>query len=541
MDEKNANTQVEIETNSGSYQVELNGYSDTIGFINSFFYSENVSEEELKQYIQYPMLYNRQIRNISKRMYNLHGLYGRTTDKMVAAPTLDHLIIPYNTTKKAKKRADYLNYFFRKINHKLSTRDVLHAGLTEGMYVAILRNTKPQNKNLNLSSGFVENLDKIEGLAFSTNVMLQPLNRDYVKFIGFMNGDYVCAFDMMYFDQFKHGGLIAEIKNYPPDFIKAYNEYRKDGSKRWYILDQKTTFAYKYRSQIDEPYGRPLGLQALNDILFSESYTDSQRGNLKENSGTIRWLKQPMGEKQGQCSLNKEAQQNQYNNFKTAVFSNTQKANNKIAQTTTLVLAPGTEVGKLETDKTFLENTLTDENMTAVSTDLGLALAALNGQGEGASYSSLAVNIDLLLAEVFQMLEQIEWQYTKLLNNFLEVKDDEWTEIHYLKTSILNRDKQFSTAKDLYTLAGGSRLYLYAAGTGDFNTYMKLMDYEKEMGFDDKYLPHPTSYTISDSGDKENPDNNIGGRPTKQDSELKDGGVAQKTYGGNKQKRPGQK
>lgn len=529
------------QTETNSYEVELNALSDTIGFITSFYNTDNVSQEELKQYIQYPMLYNRQIRNISKRMYNLHGLYGRTVDKMVAAPTLDYLIIPNDISEKARKRADYLNFFFNKINHKLSTRDVLHASLTEGMYVAILRDTKHINKNLNLSSGFVENLDKIEGLAISTNVMLQPLNRDYVKFIGFMNGDYVCAFDMQYFDQFKHGGLVAEIKNYPSEFIKAYNEYRKDSTKRWHILDQKKTFAYKYRSQIDEPYGRPLGLQALNDIFFAEDYIDSQRGNLRENSGTIRWLKQPMGEKQGQCSLNKEQQQNQYDNFKNAVFANSKKINNKIAQTTTLVLAPGTEVGKLETDSTFLKETLTEENMTAVSTDLGLALAALNGQGEGASYSSLAVNLDLLLAEVFQVLEQIEWQYTKVLNNFLEVKEDEWTQITYLKTSILNRDKQFDIAKDLYMTAGGSRLYLYAVGTGDSNTYMRLMDYEKSMKFDEKYPPHVSSYTASDSADKPNPDGNVGGRTPKKDGELKDGGVQQKTNGSNKMTRPSQR
>ena len=536
MDEKSEQNVDPQESNqhqieSNSHTVELNNYYDTISFISNYF-SDNVSEEQLKQYIQYPMIYNKQIRNISKRIYSLNGLYGRTVDKMVAAPTLDSIIIPYDSSNKAKKRAKYMEKFFKRINHKLSTRDVLHACLSEGMYVAILRDTKHKNKNINTS--FVENLDKLEGLALTTNVMLQPLNRDYVKFIGFMNGDYVCAFDMMYFDQYKHGGLVAEIKNYPIEFIKAYTEYRKDANKRWYILDQKTTFAFKYRSQIDEPYGRPLGLSALNDIFFSESYTDSQRGNLKENSGTIRWLKQPMGEKTGQCSLNKEQQKNQYDNFKNAVFANTQKSNNKMQQTTTLVLAPGTEVGKLDTDTTFLKDTLNKENLEAISTDLGLALSALNGMGQGASYSSLSVNINLLLAEVFQMLEQIEWQYTKILNNFLEVKEDEWTEIHYLKTSILNREETFDIAKDLYTNAGGSRLYLYAVGTGDSNMYMKLMDYEKEMNFEEMYPPHITSFTAKEKDDD-------GGRPTKSDSDLKDGGVAQKSYGGNKQERPGQK
>lgn len=57
---------------------------------------------------------------------------------------------------------------------------------------------------------------------------------------------------------------------------------------------------------------------------------------------------------------------------------------------------------------------------------------------------------------------------------------------------------------------------------------MKLMDYEKSENFDEKYLPHSTSFTMSD---------NEGGRPMKAEGELKDGGVAQRSYGGNQQKR----
>jgi len=86
-----------------------------------------------------------------------------------------------------------------------------------------------------MSGNFAGNLEKIEGLALSTNVMLQPLDRDYVKIIGFMNGDYVCAFDMQYFDPIQTWRVGCGIKNYPLDFIKAYNEYKKDGTKRWYI------------------------------------------------------------------------------------------------------------------------------------------------------------------------------------------------------------------------------------------------------------------------------------------------------------------
>ena len=42
--------------------------------------------------------------------------------------------------------------------------------------------------------------------------MIQPLDLDYCKIVGFQNNVSIAAFDMQYFDQFKHGGLIHEIK-----------------------------------------------------------------------------------------------------------------------------------------------------------------------------------------------------------------------------------------------------------------------------------------------------------------------------------------
>ena len=72
----------------------------------------------------------------------------------------------------------------------------------------------------------VESLDRLEGLSLDDNFMIQPLDLDYCKIIGFQNNVSIAAFDMMYFDQFKYGGLLNEIKNYPRNFVKAYMDYK---------------------------------------------------------------------------------------------------------------------------------------------------------------------------------------------------------------------------------------------------------------------------------------------------------------------------
>lgn len=514
-----------------SNNVELNSYTDANIFNCYSDIFNYYTIEEVRKYVYSPMFYHKQLMRISERLYNMNGIYGQTVSKMTSAPSLDFVIVPNSKNiKESKKNIEKAHNIFKyKINHKLSSRDCIYNSLLYGEYVAIWRDTKA--RRVKRPDVYVYG-NKIEGVGYVDNMMLQPLDLEYVRFEGFSNGDYVVSFDMSYFDLFKGNNLIGEIRNYPREFLLGYNAYRKDMSKRWMLLDQKTTFAYKFHAAENESHGRMLGLQALSDILFAMDYVDSQRSNMYDQSSGIRYMELPAGERQGSCSLNVEQQKNQYEAFKRAVNASDSNKQNKIGRTTTLKLAPGTKLGKLDMDDTFLKDTLTEENNTSISTDLGLAIGALNATGD-ASYSALAVNIDLLLSEVFSMLEQISFQYTKLINNYLELSEDEKLEFVYLHTSTLNGEEQFKRYKDLFMVGAGSRIYMYSAATGDAHTYMKVMDYEKEMGFDQLYMPHITSFTASDNADNSNLDGNLGGRPQKEGTNLTDSGIQTRTNGGN--------
>ena len=518
-----------------SNSIEINSYHDVSMFNMYSDIFDYYSEEQLRQYISSPMFYHKQLMHVSEKLYNINGIYGQTVSKMTSAPSLDFVIVPSGSNiQEAKKNIQKAHDIFKyKINHKLTSRDGLFNSLLYGEYVAIWRDTKARRVN---RPGTYATGKKIEGAGYIDNMMLQPLDLEYVRFEGFSNGDYVVSFDMAYFDLFKGSNLVGEIRNYPREFLLGYNAYKKDANKRWMLLDQKTTFAYKFHAAENESHGRMLGLQALSDILFSMDYTASQRGNMYDKSSSVQYMELPPGERTGSCSLNIEQQKNQYEAFKRAINASESNKKNKVGRTTTLKLAPGTKLGKLDTGDTFLKDTLTEENNTSISTDLGLAIGALNATGD-ASYSALAVNIDLLLSEVFSMLEQFSFQYTKLINNYLELSDEEKIEFVYLHTSTLNGEEQFKRYKDLFMVGSGSRIYMYSAATGDAQTYMKIMDYEKEMGMDDLYPPHITAYTASDSADKQNPDRNLGGRLKKSNADMTDSGLATRNNGGNKMKK----
>jgi len=510
-----------------SHAVELNSMSMT-----SYMFQEalttGISLEQLKLYCKYPMRYSRALRKLSREMYSMNGILTNTVDYYVSIPSLDKITICYDNTPQNQKKRKLYDLMIDKINHKLTTRDILLKLCLDGMYVGFMRNTKASNKDVVIQQGIVDSMQILEGLSMDDSMMIQPLDLDFCRILGFQNNDYVVGFDMMYFNAFVGNDLLGEIKNFPPEFVKAYVDYKKDGVKRWFKLDQSKTVVLKIKSNIDEPFGRGLAISALSDMFFSDQYSDSQRSNIIENAGTIRWLKQPTGEKTGQCSLNTLAQQNQFDNFKNAVVSNS-SGDKRIGKTTVLVLAPGTEVGKLETNTNDTSKTLTDENMKRISTDLGFASGALNGEGN-ATYSSLQVNIDLVLTQIYQWLEQVQWQYTKVFGNLINSKGKDVIKFMYLKTSPLNKKNEYDIAKEMFTLGAGSRMWMYAVGSGDIDTYMALMDYEKSMDMDTLYPPHLTSFTATGG---------TGGAPPKDSNNPNT--VASKTNGTNKTPKPSTK
>jgi len=513
----------EIELNSLSYSSFSLGRLDT----------DNISMSDLKQYVKYPMIYNEILRIISRQSYCLNGVYGQSIDKMVALPTLSYITTLRNNSKQMKNKKAKFNILLKMLNIDRTTRDILRHLFIDGSYVGILRDSSASNKNIDTGSMSVESIDRLEGLSLDNNFMIQPLDLDYCKIVGFQNNISIAAFDMMYFDQFKYGGLLNEIKNYPRNFVKAYMDYKKDSSKRWFILDYKKTIALKAKANEIDAWGIPFGISAFTNMKSSSDYDDSQYQLISELASSIYYIVLPEGEKKGSSSLNSTQQKEVIEAFKGAVKVNT---SGNIAKISTLSLAPGTTIDRLSKDSSLIKDTLSDENLKKISTNLGMASSALNAESNSANLGSLQINLDLISAQVFQYINEIAKEQTRVINSHLDILPKDYINIEYLPITWLNKDDMYSKAKELFTLAGGSRKYLIASAGFDVNSYLATLDEEIEDGLDDKYLPHITSYTSSDSADKPNPEDNIGGRPKKNTKDLKESGLTTRNLKSNEQK-----
>jgi hypothetical protein len=179
-----------------------------------------------------------------------------------------------------------------------------------------------------------------------------------------------------------------------------------------------------------------------------------------------------------------------------------------------------------------LKDTLSDELIKKISTNLAFASSALNAASEGSSgFAGLQVNLDITSAQVFQMTNEIAREYTRVLNNHEGTKPSDYIEIKYLPISYINKNDMYDKMKDLFMVAGGSRTFMIAASGINPDDYLDICDEEQYDKLDEKYPPHITSYTSSDSADKENPNGNQGGRPEKKDKDL--------SFNGNKTKQSG--
>lgn len=502
-------------------ELELNEYYDinTGGF--SFASGNYCTTEMMKLYAEYPMTYHNELIDISIRKYSSFGYYGQVVSKMTSAPTLDYVVIPSkgNAKKQKKILAECSNILNSKMNHLATSRDAIMTSILCGEYVGLWRDTKGK-RNSKRPSNYAGG-DKIEAVSFmGDNAMIQPLDVKYCRFEGVRNGDNVVSFDMSYFDQFVgRGNLVGEIKNYPEFFLRGYNAYRKDSSKRWLLLPQEITFSYKYHAMINEAHGRPLIAFSLDDVLFAEDYTEAKRNNMYTNANKLNWYKLPQGKEVGSCALNDGQQKSSYRAFKNAINRSHDKQN--IGRSIPLLLPQGAEVGTLNVGDTFLKNTLTQENNTSVSLGLGVSDGLFACSGDKVNYATLQKNIDLMLSEVYSMLDQFSIQYTKLLNNYLGLEGKDMIRFSYLHTSMLTKNEDFEKYKDLYNVAGGSRRLLYSAAYGDAELYMQLMEFEKEMGYDEMYKPHMTSYNSS----SKDINSDKGGRPPSDESDLSEGGT----------------
>ena len=483
----------DFEVNSfwGYQSASSNNYGDLLS---------GTSYENLKELIKNPMDNNMEIRHLSREIYSTSGLYSNIVDYMTSLLTLDRIIISKSENRKKRKDNKLkAEICLKKIKDKEFIRDMLFRAMLDGIAVSYLETSKNPTNNQKFINDFdVKSICEVNSKNFNISVCNLPA--DYIQIVGIKNGSYQVAFDLNYFTNCTGEKLESKLRRYPKEIREAfYKRSKNQGLPNWFVLDNNRTIVLKIRSSREEKWGRPLVLQAIEDILYSDYWTNTKRNVLSEINSKIFYMEFPQGKEPGTSALTQSQQKQQHEMVKNGIL----KRGNS-GGTNFFSIASGTKINKLDVDTSLFKDECEKELKNDICTDLGFASSLLSGSSS--SYSSGQNNLQLVISQVYSWVESISYELVKTIYNLIIKDIKNQIEIYYLPCSIVNRKDFINQMKELYTLGHGS-LSAWIASTGiNPEAYLSLMEMEKEEKWDKKFKPHLTSFTAT-SNDKGRPEN----------------------------------
>lgn len=499
-----------IQTENALPNYEFNSYySRDISTDTWFNIFDDYSVEQISEIIKNPMVNNEQLRQISRRLYSSNGLTRNTIDYMTSMPTLDYVITTYQKDQKSKLQKEMVQFALDKIKHKEIIRDALHKDAIDGIcFYYFDTGDRPINKNKSMSWFDAESIMEINALKqklSDINASIISLPTDYCRIVGIKNNSYVIAFDLEYFTKSNNNENIEnKLRKYPKEIRDGYNKWKNGQGKQMLVLDNTRTIVHKISSNKDEPWGRPLVLAAILDILYSDYFTKTKRKILDDVNNQIIYETFPQGKEAGTSALTSKQQKEQHDAVKQGVTSKNNRGGISFFS-----VAAGTKIDSIQVNTDIFDDKNEASLDTKIGTALGFAASLLNASSDS-SFSAQQTNLELVTSQIFQWIDEISAELNKVINyhilgnNYVNVK------VNYLPITHINKKDMIGFAKELY-LQGKGSLILWASSCGlPADVFTSMVEYEIEQDYENRFPVHRTSYTQSG-------DDNQGGRPTKED------------------------
>lgn len=488
---------------------EFCSYTSSIAYSNYYFglnLFDLYSPEQLESIIKDPMSNNEILRKLSLQLYSTNGVFANTVDYLTALHTLDRVIVTRGKREKRKKHnKELLESTLKTVRDREFIRDALLKGMVEGAAYYYFETTKRPYSNQKMLTDYdVNSIAEINELGINASIISLPA--DYTRVIGKKNSSYVVAFNLDYFTSGSTEDIEKRLIKFPKEIRDAYNKKYSPGKSNgnWIVLDNNHTIVHKIKSKSDEPYGRPLVLPAIRDILYENEFIQTKRNVLDEINNRIFYQTFPEGKDKGVSALTKQQQENQHEAVKGAILKKKNRGGVSFFS-----VAAGTKINKIECTTTDIFDEKNEANLSdKIALGLGVAASLLNGVGSG-NYAAQQTNLELISAQLFQWVDAISNELNKCISATIIKDSRNSVECKYLPITYVNRNAMVGYMKDLYLQSGGSMsAYIAACGISP-EVYYALLDEEIDNGIFEKYKPHMTSYTLSSN----DVSSSSGGRP----------------------------
>ena len=231
------------------------------------------TKDQLVTYLGNPASYEKQLRKMSKYLFNISNYYRRLIQYFANMPTFSYTISPYGLDRSKTVNANKLKKAYY------------------SSVAAVELMNLPHEATKMFTIAFREYV--YDGYEWETNdsVAFQNLDADYCKISSIEDGVYNFAFDFSYFDSNQD-----KLPNYPPEFQTMYNTYKTNTQLyKWQELDSTKSICIKVNEHDYIPIPPFVSLfSALADI---EDYRAISKNASETNNYKALAMEIPLGDK----------------------------------------------------------------------------------------------------------------------------------------------------------------------------------------------------------------------------------------------------
>lgn len=449
--------------------------------------NKKYTKDDIIRFMQNPRKNQKQLREVSRYLYEASPNYKRLILYFACLPTFDYIVKPYGLNiDKVNKKTFKIQY--QKTLELLETMNLQHEFLKV------------------LKIAFKEDVFYGYEHMASDSYFIQPLDPDYCQISSIEDGVYNFAFDFNYFDKYP-----KKLTQYPQEFQAKYKKYTKDKKNyRWQELDSSNTICFKVNEELDYPL--PPFNSVFESVFDIEDYKKLKKVKTKLDNYMVLTQQIPIDDKNGEP-----------NNFlidlDTAIaFHN--RAAQSLPEQVGLITSP------MKIDAIKLDRKQTDTDQVAQAerdyyNAAGVSQFLFNSEKVTSAGLSKSINTDEQI--IFALLRQFERWVNRKLKNFNSTYK---FRVRFLNTTVFNVDDVFEKYLKAAQYGMPVKLALGASLGLSGNEMVNMVFLENEiMQLQDTLVPLSSSHTQSNKGEI--------GRPQKSDDELTDSGEKTRITDGN--------
>lgn len=437
-----------------------------LGANSSYSTLSNFTPEQVSRFLQNPVGYEKEMRQLSNYLYNVSGYYKSIIRYFALMPTYSYTIDPVSfpdviDQKKGLKAFKKAALEVEKLNLRHEMIKAMKIAFKEDVFYGYEIEDKEKFFILNLDADFCRLSSKGEMYNF--------------------------AFDFSYFDR-----NIGVLDSYPPEFREKYAQYQNHPIERFIELNPEKTVCFKVNEELEYPL---IPFNSIFESVFDlDEYRKIKKQKTKMDNFLLLTQKIPQGDK------------NEVDMF-TINLDLAGQFHDALAQSVpdgiSVALSP-MDITATRMEKTRSDQDTIQQAQRDIFSDAGVPQQIFNTEKN----TAVGINKSITTAEqvAFSMLRQMErWVNRKLSKLTGQYK----FKFKLMDQTVFNREE----VQDQFHKAATSAIPVksdYAASLGltPLEVYNKSILENQILGLNDIFEPLQTSHTQTN-------DEKQGGAPTK--------------------------